>query len=298
MKPLLVVFGGTGKKGKSVIKSILNDGTFQVRTLTRNANDPKAQKLSSKGVQIMEGNIHNIDDLRRVLNGAYAVFASVPWGKDADNESEEDLGKKIGKISRESGIRHFIWSTFPNVEKITRGEFDVPHFTATARVNRWIKNLGFEYYTFVLPSFFYQNFADLIPRRTEGGTLIWTIPMSEKSFLSAMDVRDLGPVVNTILHSPKEFHRQKIRLVGDILHPQDFIIKIGLTTKRPTKVELITPEGYFRMGNPKELADMFAYFEKYPYMGKEENWPEISKKLYPRMKNWEEYLGQYAVQSS
>lgn len=54
-KKLLVVFGGTGKQGGSVIKSILDDqktaAQFSIRTITRDPSKPAAQALSARGVE-------------------------------------------------------------------------------------------------------------------------------------------------------------------------------------------------------------------------------------------------------
>jgi uncharacterized protein YbjT (DUF2867 family) len=142
-KPLIVVFGGTGMQGKSVIKSLLLDGRWSLRTLARTPSSKEAVKLSQKGVEVFAGNMHNDDDLRRVLKGAYGVFAVTNFWDPQTMGRETELGCKMARIARESGVRHYIWSTLPNVERITKGRFLVPHFTGKARVNPYIKGLGF-----------------------------------------------------------------------------------------------------------------------------------------------------------
>ena len=50
-------------------------GKFKVRGLTRNANSDAAKKLAAQGVEVVEGNLSNKDDIRKAFKGAYGVFA-------------------------------------------------------------------------------------------------------------------------------------------------------------------------------------------------------------------------------
>ena len=44
-KKIIVVTGATGAQGGSVVKFLLEDGTFAVRATTRNPESPKAKGL-------------------------------------------------------------------------------------------------------------------------------------------------------------------------------------------------------------------------------------------------------------
>jgi hypothetical protein len=65
----------------------------------------------------------------------------------------------LAQIAKEAGVTHYVWSSAPNIEKRTLGQLNVPHFTGKAKVNKVIRSLGFPYWTIVMPSFFYQNWA-------------------------------------------------------------------------------------------------------------------------------------------
>ena len=41
--------------------------------------------------------------------------------------------------ARNAGVKHFIWSTLPDVEAISGGKFHVPHFTGKARIDSIVK---------------------------------------------------------------------------------------------------------------------------------------------------------------
>jgi uncharacterized protein YbjT (DUF2867 family) len=57
MSKTITVFGATGNQGGSVVQAILADPVlskeFQVRGVTRDVNKPNAQKLASKGVELV-----------------------------------------------------------------------------------------------------------------------------------------------------------------------------------------------------------------------------------------------------
>lgn len=290
-KPIIAIFGGTGAQGGSVVKSLLNDGRFSLRILTRNLNSKKAIKFSKRGVKVFQGNMWNQDDLKKFLNGAYGCFVVTNfWDKECMGK-EELLGKQIARIAREVGVRHFVWSTLPNVQKISHGKYNVPHFSDKARVNKYIKQLGFQYWTFVLPAFYYQNFTSIFAPKREDGVLTWRLPLNEESFITAVDIRDLGPAVLQIFNDPKSYHTKKIPLAGDNDHPQNYIIKLSLMTRQPAKVVLISPEGFGKAEKEysKELSDMFSYFRDYSYYGGKYDWT-LGKQLFPSIRTWEQYL--------
>jgi len=286
------VFGGTGKQGGSVAKALLRDGRWNVRVLTRNLQSKKALKLSTMfaNFEAVQGNMHNVQDLRRFLTGCYGCFAVTNYWDPESMNKEEMLGKQIVQVAKECGVRHFIWSTLPNVQKVTGGKYTVPHFTDKAKVNNYVRQAGFETWSFVVAGFYYQNFAEFFPPRKEGNQLVWTLPMPENSFLTAVDVRDVGPVVLQQFINPQFFHNKKISVAGDNMHPQDYIIKFALITKNPAKVELILPEEYAKSGKPgaEELAEMFKYFCEYSFFGNYD-WT-LGRQIYPAMKTWDQFV--------
>jgi len=290
-RPLIVVFGGTGKQGKSVIRYLLRNGKWRLRTLTRDPSSKKASKLRAWGIEVFEGNQHDASDLKRLLNGAYGVFALTNYWDPQTMGKEEALGKLMADVAFESGVKHYIWSTLPNVEKITQGKHKLPHFTDKAKVNKYIKSKGFEFYNFVLPAFYYQNFASFFSPNKVQDTLVWQIPLAEDKIITAFDVNDIGGVVSELFNNGIPNNKKKICLSGDQAHPQDYVIKFGLVTNRHSKVELVDPDYYLKTSNnpfAKEIVDMCKYFSEYPYFNKL-NW-NSGKQIFPQMKTWEEYL--------
>jgi uncharacterized protein YbjT (DUF2867 family) len=67
MPKLVVVVGATGQQGGSVINSLLKDGTFQIRGITRNVNSEKAKALYAKGVEMVVADLDNKDSLMKAF---------------------------------------------------------------------------------------------------------------------------------------------------------------------------------------------------------------------------------------
>jgi uncharacterized protein YbjT (DUF2867 family) len=58
-KPVAVIIGATGGQGGSVVDSFLQDGTYQVRGVTRNVNSANAQALHKRGVEVVTANLND-----------------------------------------------------------------------------------------------------------------------------------------------------------------------------------------------------------------------------------------------
>ncbi len=66
-KELVVVTGATGKQGGSVVSALLKDGKFKVRAVTRDANSANAEVLKKKGVEVVQANISNKEEVVREI---------------------------------------------------------------------------------------------------------------------------------------------------------------------------------------------------------------------------------------
>eukprot|EP01118_Nematostelium_gracile_P003757 TRINITY_DN1435_c0_g1_i2.p1 TRINITY_DN1435_c0_g1~~TRINITY_DN1435_c0_g1_i2.p1 ORF type:complete len:417 (+),score=120.88 TRINITY_DN1435_c0_g1_i2:2-1252(+) len=271
-KRWVAVLGGTGAQGGAVIRSLLADGKWSIRTLSRNANSAESQKLLSSGVEVLQGNLHNEMDLARLFNGVYAVFAVTDAYDPQSAGKETLLGNSIARLAKAAGVSHFIWSTLPNVETISGGKYRVPHFTDKARVNSFIRSLNFPFHTFILPAFYFQNFFSIFSPKNVDGKLEWTFPMNENSYLPAVDINDMGSAVVNVLNSPQQYNNSKIRLASENLRPQDYFINMSLITKVTTKVHLLDPHDYTKMFKlSPEFVDMFSYFQEFGFYGKQDH---------------------------
>ncbi|KAL4966162.1 NmrA/HSCARG family protein [Aspergillus stella-maris] len=146
-KQTLVVFGATGIQGGSVAKSILNDPMvapqFHVKAVTRNPSKPAALALAELGAELIKADLNDKDSLRVALVGADAVFLVTNFGEIMDHEQETQQGVNVADVSKETGVKHLIWSSLPYVSKVTNGKYTaVVHFDSKAKVDEHIRAIG------------------------------------------------------------------------------------------------------------------------------------------------------------
>src|SRR6187549_306836 len=119
-KKTIAVIGATGSQGKGVVNALVKEGVFNVRAITRNP-----EKYSGKAHNVVFGDLSNLQSLKDAFQNAYGVFAVTNFWEGADEIAQ---GKNAIEAAKAMGVQHFIWSTLPDVESISNGEFDVPHF--------------------------------------------------------------------------------------------------------------------------------------------------------------------------
>lgn len=189
-KKLIAVIGATGQQGGSVVRALQAQGQFKVRALTRHPD--KHRGLAD---EVVEADLDRPETLKAAFAGAHGVFLVTNfWEQGTDEVTQATAAVRAAK---EAGVRHFIWSTLPDVEAISRGTLDLPHFTGKAKVDRIVREAGFAHHTFVIAPFFYQNLAGLMaPQKQEDGTLGWVIPIDPTvRGIHMGDIREIGDIV-------------------------------------------------------------------------------------------------------
>src|SRR5438094_9062552 len=151
---LIAVIGATGQQGGGVVRALQARGQFKVRAMTRNPD--KHRELAE---EVVGADVDKPETLKAAFEGAHGVFLVTNFYGGADELKQATAAVRAAK---NSGVKHFIWSTLPDVEAISGGKFNVPHFTGKAKVDRVVKDVGFENYTFVIAPFYYQNLAGAI----------------------------------------------------------------------------------------------------------------------------------------
>lgn len=261
-KKTIAVIGATGSQGKGVVNALVNQGTYNVRAITRNP-----EKYSGKAHEVVFGDLNNLQSLKDAFKNAYGVFVVTNFWEGADEIAQ---GKNAVDAAKAAGIEHFVWSTLPNVESISGGEFDVPHFTNKAKVDDLVRSAGFKYYTFVEPPFYFQNFLHLMaPQPKPDGSTGWTLPIdpTKKAFHMA-DIDDLGKVVTgALLQQGKVGNGDYLSLATELDSFNDIIkaFKVNGKDYSYSQVPVEVFSTFFK--GAKEIGEMLGYFEKYTYMG-------------------------------
>lgn len=261
-KKTIAVIGATGAQGKGVLNALVQDGTFNVRAITRNP-----ATYQGKAHEVVKGDLTDEHSLKDAFADAYGVFVVTNFWEGADELAQ---GKTAIQAAKNAGVSHFVWSTLPDVETISNGTLDVPHFTGKARVDELIKNAGFHYYTFVQPPFYFQNLnGQLGAQPQQDGTLGWTLPIDPaKKVIHMADINDLGKVVAGAFLQPDQVgHGSYLALATELNSFNDVLAAFQANGKTYTFHQV--PGDVFStfFEGAGEIARMMAYFEQYTYMG-------------------------------
>ena len=168
---IIAVFGATGQQGGGVVRALEAGGQFRVRALTRNP-------VRHRGLagQVVEADLNRPETLKAALAGAHGVFLVTNFWEEGTDERQQATAAV--RAAKAVGVRHFIWSTLPDVDAIGGGKFDVPHFTGKARVDRMVADAGFANYTFVMAPFYYQALVGVLAAQGQAdGSLGWALPL-------------------------------------------------------------------------------------------------------------------------
>jgi uncharacterized protein YbjT (DUF2867 family) len=260
---LIAVVGATGQQGGAVVRALQASGQFKVRALTRNpAKHPKL------GDEVVLADSNRPETLEAAFAGAHGVFlVTNSWEAGADEPKQALAAVQAAK---DAGVHHLIWSTLPNVETISRGKINVPHFTDKAKVERIVSEAEFAYHTFVIAPFYYQNLLGaMAPQKQADGTAGWALPLDPgRRVIHMGDITELGRiVVGAFAHPELAGHGEHLPLVGDFLSFNEIVATLNRQGYKVSFKQV--PREVFAGWFPgaEGIAAMLAYFEAHTYLG-------------------------------
>src|SRR5579862_5325315 len=212
-KKLIAVVGATGQQGGGVVRALQARGQFRVRALTRNPD--KHPELAD---EVVKADLNLPETLKAAFEGARGVFLVTNFWEQGTDELKEATAAV--RAAKDAGVKHFVWSTLPNVEAISGGKFDVPHFTGKAKVDQIVTEAGFPHHTFVIAPGYYQNFVGpLAPHKQPDGSAAFALPLDPTvRCLHMGDIRELGDIVVGAFARPDVAgNGEYLPLVGDFL---------------------------------------------------------------------------------
>lgn len=259
---IIAVIGATGSQGSGVVNSLIKDGTFRVRAITRNP-----EKYVGIAHEVVKADLQDISSLTAAFKDTHGVFAVTNFWEGADEMAQ---GKIAIQAAKDAGVNHFIWSTLPDVEKISDGKFDVPHFTGKAKVDELVRDAGFENYTFVQAPFYFQNLSGMMgPQPQQDGSVGWTLPIDPtKKRIHMADINDLGKVVaGAFLHPEKVGNGSYLSLATEFKSFSEILESFKANGKAYSfnQVPAEVFSSFFEGAG--EIAQMLSYFEAHSYMG-------------------------------
>ena len=172
----ILVTGATGNVGRQVIQQLTRRGA-QVRVLVRN---PATADLPD-GVDVMQGDLLDVDALRTAFQGVSTLFLLNAVVPDEFTQALIPLN-----LAREAGIERIVYLSVIHSDRYV----NVPHFAGKFGVERMIEQMGFNA-TILRPAYFMDN--DHTIKDVVLGYGVYPMPIGSKG-LAMIDARDIGEI--------------------------------------------------------------------------------------------------------
>jgi len=262
-KKLIAVVGATGQQGGAAVRALRAGNQFKVRALTR--NPAKHRELAD---EVVQADLNRPETLTAAFEGAHGVFLVTNFGEEGADEVVQATAAV--RAAKDTGAKHFVWSTLPDVEAISGGKFHVPHFIGKAKVDRIVKEAGFANHTFVIAPFYYQNLIGVLaPQKQTDESVGWALPLDPTVRSIHMgDITELGDIVaGAFAHPDQAGHGEYLPLVGDFMSFNEIIDTLNRQGHNFSFNQV--PKEVFAGLFPgaAEIAEMFNYFQAHTYLG-------------------------------
>lgn len=249
----ILVTGATGKQGGAVARALAGKG-FKIRALTRKPEGEAAKALTKTGARIVKGDLDDPSSLEKSLEGVWGVF-SVQNTWEAGVEKEEEQGKRLAKLAREAGVRHFVYSSVGSAHRKT----GIPHFENKWRVEETVRGLRFPSYVILRPVFFMENLTS--PWFLNGDKLVTAMDPTIK--LQMIAVKDIGEYGARAFIDAEKLNGREIDLAGDALTMPNAARILAKALGRDIEYSRI-PMAEVRK-NSDDFAIMLEWFERVGY---------------------------------
>jgi uncharacterized protein YbjT (DUF2867 family) len=237
-----------------------------------------AKALANRGVEVIKADLLDAAGLRLPFEGAYGAFVVTNYWDPAQMQRETEIGAAAVKAARSFGVKHLVWSTLPDCERITDGRLKVVHFTGKARVDAIVEAAGFPRHTFVQAPMYYQNFLTMNgPQPLPNGGRGWAVPMDPAArVMHAGDVTEVGRVVVAAFAAGDKLPSGSyLAVCGGVYSWNDFVATLNAQGHKLEVTRVVPPEAYDNFyPSAHEMREMYQYYEQYTYFG-----PEHQKRI-------------------
>ena len=279
-KKIIAVVGATGAQGGGMVRAILNDqrSAFAARAIRRDANSDKAKELATRGAEVVEADVNDLESLKKAFHGAYGAYCVTFFWEHFSPEKELAQAKNMAEAAKHADLEHVIWSTFEDTRMwvpisddrmpTLMGKYKVPHFDAKGEANQIFTDLGVPT-TFLLTSFYWDNliYFGMGPKRGPDGKLAITFPMDGKK-LPGIAAEDIGRCAYGIFKKGREYIGKTPGIAGGHLTGEEMAAALTEALGQEVRYNDVPPEVYrsFDFPGAEDIGNMFQFkcdFEQY-----------------------------------
>ncbi|HXC74219.1 MAG TPA: NmrA family NAD(P)-binding protein [Sphingomicrobium sp.] len=136
----IFVIGATGAQGLPVVRGLVEDGTYSVLALTRDASSARARSLLGLGhVEILEGSFTDEATLRDGMRACDGAFVNID-GFNTGEKTEMYWAIRAYEIALEEGVKLFVYGNLDYTLKKAGydSRFRTGHYDGKGRIGEWI----------------------------------------------------------------------------------------------------------------------------------------------------------------
>ena len=278
-KKLLTVFGATGNQGGSVIDVVLArpelSAKYALRGITRDPSSEKSKKLSSKGVEMVQAELDNLESLKTAVKGSYGVFGVTDFWSVMDKNREVQQGKNIFEACKTENVTHFVFSTLPHVIKLTNGALKhVEHFDGKAEVREYAEaHKGDLSVSYFMPAMFLSYVPQLVKVIEGTPTLSLPYPSDSIAWPLLDPRRDSGRFVLGLFEAGSKANGVAVNGVSTWTTPKDVVAALSKASGKEVVFKTIPADvfaGFLPENVRNELLETQLLIGDYSYYGKGE----------------------------
>ncbi|MBK7427325.1 MAG: NmrA/HSCARG family protein [Saprospiraceae bacterium] len=213
---IILVTGATGKQGGATARKLINAGV-KVRGLTRKPDGNSAKALRKQGIDIVKGNLNDIDSLDQAMEGVYGVFSVTNFWEFGTGKKEIVQNKNLTDIAKKHNVQHFILASIARCDDNP----NLAHFVTKFECEKYIQSSGLPY-TFLRAVYFMDN----LDPKDQGASFHWAVLpdiLGKNTTLQMIATADIGWfAANAFLHS-EQYIGKTLDIAGDeVTYPQLF----------------------------------------------------------------------------
>ena len=308
----ILVIGGTGAMGSSVIRALVADTSTErsILAMTRDLSSKQAKQvvnMDSQRIGLVEGNLDDIDSLKAAMQDVDAVFCNTAFFLSGSVEGERTHAHNAISAAQQSGVNHFIYASLDPASRLSGGQCCVPHYDAKASVEadidyrrsdefmRQVKDGWFSHHVSVVVTCPYiENFYDFFT--PEDGELpdgrqgkIFRGPISGEGIWQMVALDDIGFFVRMMLNDQKRWGGHTLRIASEEAPMSKIVNTFESVTGIPAVFQPMSEQDFLASGLPEAhdpLNNMLiyrdGYFERRDF--------EMLRKLHPGLRSFRQWL--------
>ncbi|KAM0205925.1 hypothetical protein ACHAQD_012559 [Fusarium lateritium] len=274
---IITVVGITGMQGSSVARTFLAEGGWHVRGITRDPSKPSSQEWASQGVEIVKGDLSDLNSLKSAFAGSSKQAQE--QGQQVNQRAydvEVQQGRNIVDAANATmgTLDRFVLSTLSPTKKWSKGKYTHNyHFDAKLEAVEYLKATYSELTkktSYLQVALYLSNWKSDLgkPSKQPDGTYLLAVPTDGDGKVAFVDAgHDTGALTKALIQV-----KPGVVLLGysSLLSWKEYAAlwgKIHNVECHFHRLDRKVLENAIPGGIGEELADMLEYIGEFGYEG-------------------------------